>query len=165
MKTKKSRPISFLAAGILGVLVALGITCSFGIMKVQGESMEPSIAKGDVIVVNKFYYLFGEPSTGDAVVFPCNVYSEDGEGSFLIRRVVATEGDQVEIKDGMLYVNDKICDSYTENPVYMESMDKITVGKHKVFVLSDNRGAVLDSRDQAVGQMDISELTGKVCFK
>lgn len=165
MGTGKKKIVLFVSAGILGVLAALAVTCAFSIMKVQGESMEPSIEKGEIVVINKLAYFFQQPKAGDAAAFHCSVYSEDGESCTLIKRIVAEEGDQVEIKDGMLYVNDKIYVQDEANPVYMEAMEKVTVGKGRVFVLSDNRGAVLDSRDQAVGQLDISELTGKVCFK
>ncbi|NBI63570.1 signal peptidase I [Clostridiales bacterium] len=165
MKTGKLKILLFVLAAVLGILAALAVTCAFSVMKTQGESMEPSIEKGEIIVINKLAYFFQEPKVGDAAAFHCSVYSEDGEGSTLIKRIVATEGDQVEIKDGMLYVNDKIYIQEAAAPVYMEAMEKVIIGKGKVFVLSDNRGAVLDSRDQAVGQLDISELMGKVCFK
>lgn len=165
MKTTKKQKFAFFAAGILGVLTALAVTASFGILKVQGQSMEPSVQQGEYLLINRLSYFFREPQKGDAVAFSCSVYSEDGEGSILVRRVAAVEGDAVEIKDGMLYVNDRIYDKYAENPGYMEPMEKRIVGKDKIFVLSDNRGAVLDSRDQAVGQLSISELSGKVCFK
>lgn len=165
MKTGKMKILLLVSAGILGILAALAVTCAFSVMKAQGESMEPSIEKGEIIVINKLAYFFEEPKVGDAAAFHCSVYSEDGEGSTLVKRIVAAEGDQVEIKDGMLYVNDKIHVQEGTDPVYMEAMEKVTIGKGKVFVLSDNRGAVLDSRDQAIGQLDISELMGKVCFK
>lgn len=165
MKSRKMKILLVVFAGILGILSALAVTCAFSVMKVQGESMEPSIEKGEIIVINKLTYFFQKPEIGDAVAFRCGVYSEDGESGTLVKRIVAAEGDQVEIKDGMLYVNDKIYVQNESNPVYMEAMEKTIIGKDKVFVLSDNRGAVLDSRDQAVGQLNISELMGKVCFK
>ncbi len=165
MKTGTNKILLLALVGILGVLAAFAVTCAFSVMKVQGESMEPSMKQGEMIVINKLAYFFEEPKVGDAVTFHCSVYSEDGESSTLIRRIVATEGDQVEIKEGMLYVNGNICAQDAGSPVYMDAMEKVTIKKGKVFVLSDNRGAVLDSRDQAVDQLDVSELMGKVCFK
>lgn len=165
MKTTKKQKIALIAAGILGVVAALSATACFSILKMQGESMEPSIEKGERILINRLAYCFQRPQTGDAVAFSCNVYSEDGEGSTLIRRIAASEGDKVEIRDGMFYVNGKLSREYAGSPVYMEPMEETVVEEHKVFVLSDNRGALLDSRDQAVGQLDTSELLGKVCFK
>lgn len=165
MKNGRKKWIVLFTAGLLGIIAAFIVTCSFGIVKVQGDSMEPAIGKGNLAVVSKLSYFFRQPRAGDVVAFPCNVYGEDGEGSTLIRRVVATEGDLVEIRDGMLYVNGKVYDKYVKDPAYMEPMEKKTVGAGRVFVLSDNRGAMLDSRDDAVGQLEIAELSGKVCFK
>ncbi len=165
MKMTTKQKVSLLIAGLLGVVAALLVTAAFSVLKVQGESMEPSIEKGDIIVINKLSYFFHEPRVGDVVAFSCNIYSEDGEGSILVRRVAALEGDEVEIREGMLYVNGRIYNAYTENPAYMEPMEKTVVGKDKIFILSDNRGALLDSRDLAVGQLYASELLGKVCLK
>lgn len=165
MKTGYKKWTILAIAAILGIITALLLTCFFSIMKVQGDSMEPSIEQGDRVLIDKVSYFFRQPEPGDVVAFPCSVYSEDGEGSTLVKRIVAAEGDQVEIKDGALYINDDIYDKYAADPVYMDEMKKITIGRGKVFVLSDNRSAVLDSRDQAVGQLGITELTGRVCFK
>ena len=165
MKTGYKKWIVFLSAGLLGILAALALTCAFSVRSVQGNSMEPAVTKGEHVIINKLAYFYDQPRQGDVVAFPCSVYCEDGEGSTLIRRVVATEGDQVEIEDGALYINGELFDRYASDPVYMETMEKVTIDKGNVFVLSDNRSAVLDSRDQAVGQLKISELIGKVCFK
>ena len=127
--------------------------------------MAPAIQKGERVWINKLAYLFGEPRQGELVAFHCDVYSEDGEGSTLVKRVAATEGDSVEIKDGAFYVNGRVYNEFAEALVYMEPMKKVTVKEDEVFVLSDDRSAALDSRDRAVGMLKISELTGKVCFK
>lgn len=164
MKTGKKTALFFTAA-ILGILAALAVTCSFSVTRVQGASMAPSIEKGDRVLISRLFYYFRQPKAGDVVAFPCNVYSEDGEGSTLIKRVIATEGDQVEIRDGVLYVNGNRDDAYAASPVYLEAMDPITIGRDKIFVLSDSRSYALDSRDQAVGLLDTSEIIGKVCFK
>ncbi len=165
MKMEKNKILLLVFAGILGISAALAVTCAFSIMKVQGKSMEPSMAEGEIVVIDKLAYFFQEPKTGDVVMFHCDVYSEDGESGTLMRRIVATEGDQVEIKGGMLYVNDSIYIQDAISPIYMDAMEKVTIQKGSVFVLSDNRSAVLDSRDQAVDQLDVSELIGKVCFQ
>ena len=99
MKTGYKKWIVFLSAGLLGILAALALTCAFSVRSVQGNSMEPAVTKGEHVIINKLAYFYDQPRQGDVVAFPCSVYSEDGEGSTLIRRVVATEGDQVEIED------------------------------------------------------------------
>ena len=148
-----------------GIAAALFVTCFLGTMTVRGNAMEPSIPDGSIIFINKAAYFYQKPEPGDVVAFHCNVYSEDGEGSVLIRRVAATAGDRVRITDGNLYVNDEVCDEFFEQNVYLDPMNEMIVGKDRVFVFSDSQTAVLDSRDPAVGQLGIDELTGKVCFR
>ncbi len=147
------------------VLAAIIVTCIFSTAKVMGNAMEPAISDGSVVVINKIAYFYQKPEAGDVVAFHCEVYSEDEEGSILLRRVAASEGDRVRITDGRLYVNDVIYEGYAEHNVYLDPMDEISIGRDRVFVLSDSQTAVLDSRDQAVGQLRIDELDGKVCFK
>lgn len=156
---------NFVFPAVLGIIAALLITCVLGAMTVKGNAMAPSIPDGSIIFINKLAYFYQKPETGDAVAFHCNVYSEDEEGSILIRRVAATAGDRVRITDGNLYVNDQLYENYSERSIYLDSMNEIIVGKNRVFVLSDSQTAVLDSRDQAVGQLRIDELDGKVCFR
>lgn len=165
MKSRKKRQSALISAAILGILFAFAWMCSFSVWKAQSDSMAPAVRQGEYVWVNKLTYLFQKPVQGDVVAFHCDVYSEDGEGSTLIKRVAATEGDSVEIRDGALYVNGHIYNAFAGDLVYMESMEKVTVKEGEVFVLSDDRSAALDSRDSAVGTLDISELTGKVCFK
>ena len=154
-----------LLAACVGVLAALVLTCALDVIKMKGDTMEPAIAGDSHVIVYKWAYAFGKPQKGDLVAFPSCVYSEDGEGSTLVKRVVATEGDFVEIKEGCLYINGALFDEYAAEPVYMEPMKGTVIQKSKVFVLSDKRSAVLDSRDEAIGQLAARELTGKVWFK
>lgn len=164
MKTR-TKYILYFSAAILGITAALTVNSAFSFLKVQGCSMEPAVEKGDLLLVSRWSYLFREPRKGDIAAFPCHVYSEDGEGSVLVKRVVATEGDLVEIKNGVFYINGVMENRYAEKLIYMDSMEPVKVRKNCVFVLSDDRSSVLDSRDQAVGQLRISDITGKVCFK
>lgn len=165
MKSRKGRYVFFASAVLCGIILAFLAAGAFSVLKVQGSSMEPAVKSGDYVLINRMAFFFGQPQEGDLVAFSCNVYSEDGEGSTLIKRVVATEGDSVEIREGSLYVNGSVYDEYASSPVYLEPMERITIEKDAVFVLSDDRSSVLDSRDQAVGQLNIAELEGKVCFK
>lgn len=164
-KKKKKTPVALLiVAALAGIIFALIGTAGFTVMKVQGAAMEPQVLQGNWVLVNKLAYVFQDPKPGDVVTFPCNVYNEDGEGNMLVKRVAAIEGDLVEVKEGVLYVNKKIHNKHMAEPIYMESMEPIIVAEDRVFVLSDNRECVMDSRDSAVGQLPVWELE-KVCFK
>ena len=159
------KALGSLLVAFIGILVALTFTCALDVTKVQGDTMEPTVAGGSHVIIYKWAYIFGKPKTGDVVAFPCHVYSEDGEGSTLIKRVIATEGDFVEIKEGILYVNNEPFDQYAAKLVYMNPMQKTVIQKNQVFLLSDDRSAVLDSRDEAIGQLPTMELIGKVLFR
>ena len=156
---------SILIPAVAGIIAALLVSGVLGSMIVKGNAMSPSITDGSIIFINKLAYLYREPETGDVVAFHCNVYSEDEEGNILVRRVAATSGDKVIVINGNLYVNGEAYEHYSEKPVYLDPMEDVIVGKNRVFVLSDSQTAVLDSRDQAVGQLRIDELDGKVCFR
>lgn len=155
----------FAAAALAGMIAAAIVTCVFGTVRVQGDFMEPSLIDGSRVVIGKMAYFYGKPDAGDIVALTSDVYSEDEEGGILLRRVAATEGDKIEIKDGTLYVNGKVHEKYFSDGVYLDEMEETTVGKNRVFVLSDTGHAVLDSRDKAIGQLRTDELLGKVLFK
>lgn len=164
MKTGRTG-VFLICAGLIGIIAAIAFTCMFDVMRVQSDSMEPSVYNGSRVTISRMAYFFRQPEQGDVVAFSCEVYSEDEEGSILLRRVAATEGDKVEIRDGNLYVNGELYEGFQSNGVYLDQMDEITVGKNRVFVVSDNGLAILDSRNQAVGQLRKDELLGKVLFK
>jgi len=154
-----------LTAVLAGVVLSVTASCILGTIKMEGPSMEPSIKEGSRIFINKLAYFYQEPETGDVVTFHCNVYSEDGEGSILVRRVAATGGDRVRITDGNVYVNDELYLDKPENNIYLDPMNEIMIEDGSVFVLSDSLTAVLDSRNQAIGQLRTDELDGKVFFR
>ena len=78
---------------------------------VDGPSMRPTLQSQERLVVNKFIYDFRAPQKGEILVFE---YPRDTSRDF-IKRVIATPGDTIEIKDGRVYVNDQMLDavSYT----------------------------------------------------
>lgn len=164
MKTGKVYLI-FMCVVLAGIITAVIAGCMFDIMKVRGSSMEPEITDESRVLVNRMAYFFGAPDIGDVVAFECDVYSEDEEGRILLRRVAASEGDKVEVKDGNLYVNGIVYEDYASRGIYLDPMEETTVGRNRVFVLSDSGQAVLDSRDQAVGQLRTDEISGRVWFK
>lgn len=152
-------------SALVGIVVAIIATCAFDVVKVDGSAMEPDINEGSTVLVNRIAYLYQQPKVGDIIAVKCDVYSEDGEGSVLIRRVAATEGDKVKIQDGNLYINDSVYTEYAEQSMYLEDMSEVTIQKNRIYVLGDQKTTILDSRNQAVGQLRVEELNGKICFK
>ncbi len=115
--------------------------------RVQGTSMQPLLEDGERIIVNKLLYRFGPIEHGDVVVF---WWPRDPKVSF-IKRVVALPGDKVEIKDGVLVVNERRVDEpYVSQG--LEDADRTNMAPMEVkpgfyFVLGDHRGSSNDSRN------------------
>jgi signal peptidase I len=112
--------------------------------RVQGTSMQPLLADGERIIVNKLAYRFGAVDRGDVVVF---WYPRDPSVSF-IKRVVGRPGDVVELRGGQLYVNgDKVREEYVRTDFRdHDSMAPVTVPPGYYYVLGDHRTSSNDSR-------------------
>lgn len=159
------RILAYFAAAIAGVLCAFLLSGVFFITSVTGSGMEPNINGGSYVLVNKLAYSGSSPQVGDVVAVKSRVYGEEGEGSVLVRRVAGAEGDMVEIKDDIFYLNGKPYTEHMKEAVHMEDMEKIKLKDGEFFILSDNRKSSMDSRNQAVGVVEESDCMGKICFK
>ena len=89
---------------IVDVVVALAFAwfclVFFGTqVTVNGQSMQPLLTSGDIVLMNRLTYEIGKPDRMDVVVFE----REDQKTN--VKRVVAIPGDVVQIIDGELYVN------------------------------------------------------------
>lgn len=106
--------------------------------------MEPTIPSGAVVLMYKPAAAAGRIQNGVVVVFTNPV-----DGHTAIKRVIAGEGQSVAIRDSELYVDDV---PVPENFVDHSRIDATYFGPIKVpagsvFLLGDNRGVSIDSRD------------------
>lgn len=140
---------------LLIIVVFVGIfTFIFGIFRTADLSMHPTIRDGDIVI----FYRFDK----DYVASDTIVVQYDGE--LEARRVVAIEGDTVDLKDGKLLINGYI---QLESEIH-EATDRydtdiefpLTVGEDEVFVLGDGREHSTDSR--VYGAVPINKTLGKV---
>jgi signal peptidase I len=74
--------------------------------KMTASSMQPTIKKGDRILVNLSFYKINRPKRGEIVVFRF----PKGPKKLWIKRIVAFGGETIEIKGGAILINDKILD-------------------------------------------------------
>ena len=145
---------------VLAVLILLSRSLMFGSVvlaeqwvepfAVPSESMVPTLQVGDRILVSKSANY--QPERGDIVVFRSNhvigeggTVAESRDSHFFVKRLVALEGDQVEISQGKLFVNGQPqVEDYLPEPIRYElALQQLLPGE--LFVLGDNRNFSFDS--------------------
>ena len=146
---------------VLIIIVAISSICAtlfMPVIEITDSSMKPLFNDGDIVLTvkdNKF-------KTGDIVAF----YHGN---KILIKRVIGVESDFVNIdKDGIVYVNGKkLKENYVKELKKGDSDIKypVQVSDGSIFVLSDDRDVLTDSRTINVGQIKTSDVIGKIILK
>ena len=154
------KDIVFLITGVLLVFSLL-----FRFVIVSGPSMKDTHVDGDWLVLLG-NVLYNDPQYGDIVVISKDSYND---GTPIIKRVIATEGQTVDIDfaAGIVYVDGEALDEpYTRTPTnqYEGVSFPLTVADECVFVLGDNRNESKDSRSIEIGLVDKREILGKAIF-
>ena len=112
-------------------------------VKVDGESMLPTLADNEILILKKYDHKF---KRFDIVVFDYN-------NNRLIKRIIGLPGDYVEYKNDKLYINGKRIKDFKLEDI---ELDKISQGCY--FVMGDNRGNSTDSR--IIGEVCENEIKG-----
>ncbi len=143
---------SIIIAIVLALLFRMFI---FEHFLVDGQSMYPTLRDSERIIVNKLTYRFHEPDYHDIIVFR---YRDDRD---FIKRIVAMEGDTVQIKDNQLYLNGKVLKEPYLEENSVNDYGPVTVPENHYFVLGDNRANSRDSRYEDVGFVAYEDLKGQ----
>jgi signal peptidase I len=118
---------------VLALLIFLGIHFTLESRQVDGTSMLPNLEHGQRVLVCKAAYWFGEPQRGDIVVFYNPLSDKD-----VIHRIVGLPNEEVEIRDGQVYVNDsKLEEPYVQGNSINRAPEIVPEGSY--LIVGDNR--------------------------
>jgi len=162
----------------LVTIVAVALGLALGIQaflvkpfRIPSESMVPTLAVGQRVLVDRVTPRFNDPDRGDVMVFkpprgaddnvcgvrhpasmPCPRGTQDRSDMNFIKRVVAVEGDRLSVKRGRVYIDGKLQTKEEElirPAAECETCNlprEITIPEDHVFMMGDNRGESADSR-------------------
>ncbi len=173
---KTSRAKNPLVETILIVVVAIALALGIQAFlvkpfRIPSESMVPTLAVGQRVLVDRVSPRFSEPGPGDIVVFnpptgaeegscgdlgnpadrPCPEPTSTRSETNFIKRVVAGPGDRVKVIDGQAIVNGRPQKEPFARPdgdcPICDLPVEITIPPDHFFMMGDNRGASADSRE------------------
>nr|WP_255453586.1 signal peptidase I [Cryobacterium glaciale] len=130
---------------VLSIALILGLRLwVFEPLMVSSDSMEPTIMRGSTVLLVKRSPPADTVTAGRLVIFPS---PQDGQTT--LKRVVAVGGEQVAIRDAVLFVNGvKVAEPFVDHSrIDGTYFGPVTVPPGHVFVLGDNRAVSIDSRE------------------
>ena len=155
------RRTTLTALGMLAVVAAVAVIVStylLPVIQVSGNSMEPTLSDGDVLVLLHS----GDYRSGQLC---CVAW----QNKLLIKRVIARSGDSVNIDDkGNVYINGKLIDEPYVSDKSLGECDidfPYIVPEGRFFVMGDQRDTSIDSRSSAIGCVEKEQIVGKVLGK
>jgi len=140
----------------------LSLAAGFRPFGVPSSGMEPTVLSGERVMVDLREYRDSKPKPRDILIFR-------KDGPFFIKRVLATGGDKIEGKNGMILVNHQpLEEPYVQHlgnaPVGLNEFGPIKIPPGELFVAGDNRDVSRDSRMPDFGFVPESSVSGKAMY-
>lgn len=152
----------------IAITVAIAGVCVYFVgvrTTVVGQSMSDQLQDGDQVLINRFIYKVSKPKIGDVIVFLPN---GNEKSHYYIKRVVAAGGDTIQIRDGVIYVNDAPSENVRFSGTISDpgvAAEKTTLEQDECFVMGDNPSGSEDSRFANIGNVKSDYIIGKAWFK
>lgn len=134
-------------------------------VKVAGDAMLPNYPGNAYYIIRKLPIIDKNPHRGDVVLYSFFTSPEQQ----YVKRVIGLPGDKIEIREGRVYINDKVLDepylspgTQTRAGKFLEEGKPFVVWKYNYIVMGDNRDNSSDSRSRGLVASD--DIKGKVWF-
>ncbi|MCM1495421.1 MAG: signal peptidase I [Bacteroides sp.] len=162
LRTLGSYAVSILIVMIIGYsIVAFGGQT----LRIVGQSMEPNLQNGDLVLVNKLVYIFREPERFELIAFK----QRKGDNSYYnVKRVIGLPGETVTIQDGYIFIDGVALSGVPfDEKIATEglALEGVTLGDGEYFVLGDNVNNSEDSRFANMGNILKNEILGRVVYR
>lgn len=144
---------AFIFESIEAIVIALALCIVLYLFlitphEVVGVSMDPTFKNGEYLIANKLVYKISDPERGDVVIF------KHSETQDYIKRIIATPGETISLRDGHYYVNGELLDEEeylkptitTLGGTQLKEGEEIVIPEDMYFVSGDNRPKSSDSR-------------------
>ena len=160
-RTSSGRLHRLLWSTVIGVgtlLAVAGLTGTLSLATVESDSMAPTYCPGGRVLVWSPGASAGA-ERGDVVTAV-----DPRGGGTLLKRIAAVEGQRVEVRDGILFVDGRaVHEAYLDqSTVDGTYFGPVLVAEGEVFLLGDGRETSVDSRD--FGPVERADITGRVMF-
>ena len=142
---------------VVAAIAVLISTLFMPVIQVSGDSMEPTLKDGDILLLVK------------TKNFDCgDLCCVSWHNKMLLKRVIGLPGDKIDIdSDGSVSVNGKVLDEPYAQDKSLGECDvqfPLTVPENSLFILGDKRASSIDSRSSAIGCVDKEQVIGRVLF-
>lgn len=143
---------------IVAAVAVLVATLWLPVLQIYGNSMNPTLADGDILVSVKG----GQYESGDVIAFYYN-------NKILVKRVIALPGEWVNMDDdGNVYINDRKIDEPYVNELSLGECDvdfPYQVPDSRLFVMGDHRNTSVDSRSMSIGCVAEEQIVGRLVYR
>ena len=151
----RSTIFTLITVAAVAILVA---TLWLPVLEIYGDSMSPGLSDGEIVVSTKSSSF----ERGDVIAFYYN-------NKVLIKRVIATAGETVDIKeDGTVIINgEEVVEDYITDKAFGNCDIDLPyqVPENRIFVMGDHRSVSVDSRNTVVGCVGEEQIVGKIVFR